>query len=92
MEFVFTEQSPLRGRECRVSPGDTVGREGCDHELVDPEVSRRHAAFRQAEGGLAIEDLGSTNGTFVNERRVTGVGVLAPGDRLRFGNTVWLLE
>jgi len=92
MEFVFIEERPIRGRECRVSPGDTVGRGGCDHELVDPDVSRRHAAFRQADARLAVEDLGSTNGTFVNERRVTGIDVLAPGDRLRFGNTVWLFE
>jgi pSer/pThr/pTyr-binding forkhead associated (FHA) protein len=94
MEFVFVEERPVRGRESRVAPGHTVGREGslCDHELIDPEVSRRHAAFREADDQLAIEDLGSTNGTFVNGRRLTGVGVLAPGDRVRFGNTVWRLE
>jgi pSer/pThr/pTyr-binding forkhead associated (FHA) protein len=91
-EFVFREERPLSGRECRVRPGDTVGRGGCDHELVDPEVSRVHATFRQADADLAVEDMGSTNGTFVNDRRLTGVGVLAPGDRLRFGNTVWVLE
>ena len=92
MEFVFVVETPIRGRECRVRPGETVGREGCDHVLADPDVSRRHAAFRQVGTGLAVEDLGSTNGTFLNGSRVTERGVLASGDRLRFGNTVWLLE
>jgi pSer/pThr/pTyr-binding forkhead associated (FHA) protein len=55
-------------------------------------VSRRHAAIHQVDDGLAIEDLGSKNGTFVNERRVSGIVPVAPGDRIRFGNTVWRLE
>jgi pSer/pThr/pTyr-binding forkhead associated (FHA) protein len=55
-------------------------------------VSRRHAAIHQIDDGLAIEDLGSKNGTFVNERRVSGIVPVAPGDRIRFGNTVWRLE
>jgi pSer/pThr/pTyr-binding forkhead associated (FHA) protein len=40
---------------------------------------------------LGIEDLGSTNGTFVNETRITGIVPISPGDRVRFGNTVWCL-
>jgi pSer/pThr/pTyr-binding forkhead associated (FHA) protein len=91
MEFVFVEERPMGGRECAVSPGTTVGREGCDHLLPDPEVSRRHATFRQVDSQLAVEDLDSTNGTFVNDRRVSGIGVLHEGDRVRFGNTVWRL-
>jgi hypothetical protein len=92
MEFLFIEEQPMSGRECLVSPGTTVGREGCDHTLPDPEVSRTHATFRQVDAGLGVEDLGSTNGTFVNEQRLSGIHVLAPGDRVRFGNTVWRLE
>jgi FHA domain len=92
MEFLFIEVSPMAGTERPVEPGATVGREGCDHVLVDPEVSRRHAAFRRVDSQLAVEDLGSTNGTFVNDRRITGISVLSEGDRVRFGNTVWRLE
>jgi hypothetical protein len=92
MEFLFVEEKPMSGRECLVSPGTTVGREGCDHVLADPEVSRAHATFRQVDAQLGLEDLGSTNGTFVNEQRLGGIQVLAIGDRVRFGNTIWRLE
>jgi pSer/pThr/pTyr-binding forkhead associated (FHA) protein len=89
MEFLFVEEHPMAGRESLVAAGMTVGREGCDHVLPDPEVSRKHATFRQVDGQLGIDDAASTNGTFVNEVRVTGVQVIVPGDRVRFGNTVW---
>jgi pSer/pThr/pTyr-binding forkhead associated (FHA) protein len=92
MEFLFVEEHPISGRRSLVSPGSRVGRQGADHLLADPEVSREHAVFREVDGELGIEDLGSTNGTFVNEQRVTGIRALAPGDRVRFGNTVWRLE
>jgi hypothetical protein len=92
MEFLFVEEQPMTGRESLVAAGMTVGREGCDHVLPDPEVSRTHATFRQVDGQLGIDDAGSTNGTFVNEVRVAGIQVIVPGDRVRFGNTVWRFE
>jgi pSer/pThr/pTyr-binding forkhead associated (FHA) protein len=88
----FVEEAPIEGLERPASPGMTIGRVGCDIELNDPEVSRRHAAVRQVDAGLAVEDLGSTNGTFVNGRRIDGIAEVAPGDRIRFGKTVWRLE
>ena len=54
-------------------------------------MSRRHAVVRALDGGLAVEDLGSTNGTFVNDTRIDGIAPLQPGDHVRFGNTVWCL-
>ena len=88
-EFQFVEEEPIPGLERPVAPGTTIGRADCDVELNDPDVSRRHAVIRQVDAGLAVEDLGSTNGTFFNDRRVHGISQLAPGDRVRFGNTVW---
>ena len=40
-------------------------------------------------GGAAIEDLGSTNGTYVNDERVEGPTPVVVGDIVRFGNTLW---
>jgi predicted component of type VI protein secretion system len=92
-ELTFVEQKPMEGREQTLSAGSTIGREGCDVNLMDPEVSRRHATIRDAEGGsLAIEDLSSTNGTYVNGARITAVTVLRDGDSVRLGNTVWSIR
>lgn len=54
----------------------------------DPYVSTRHArTWRDTEGRVWIEDLGSTNGTFVNERRVWQATGIGPGDVVRVGRT-----
>jgi pSer/pThr/pTyr-binding forkhead associated (FHA) protein len=54
----------------------------------DPELSRSHARMARGAGGaLTIEDLGSSNGTFVNGERVEGVRVLRLGDVVRVGTT-----
>jgi FHA domain/Domain of unknown function (DUF1707) len=55
---------------------------GCDVLLPNPEVSRRHAEVRRVEGGWELRDLGSTNGTRVNGRRVAGPRPLRPGDEV----------
>ena len=88
-ELIFVEERPLAGREHPVIDTLTVGRQGCDVLLPDPQVSRRHAVIRATPAGPAIEDLGSTNGTFVNGERVKGPHRLRPGDQVRFGHTVW---
>ena len=88
--LIFVEQRPLAGRVLPIEAGLTIGREGCDVVLPDPEVSRRHAVMRVLDSGdVAIEDLGSTNGTWVNDERAEGPTRVAPGDIVRFGNTLW---
>ena len=55
----------------------------------DPEISRRHARVsRGADGRLAIEDLGSANGTYVNGERIDAPRTLERGDLIRVGKTV----
>jgi hypothetical protein len=63
----------------------------CDLILVDTRVSRHHARLRPRGGVLVLTDLGSTNGTFVNEQRVQEV-VLGEGDRIRVGDTGLTVE
>src|SRR3954468_21410111 len=79
----------MEGREVEATPDAVIGRESVEIVLADPEVSRRHAAIRAHGDGVAIEDLGSTNGTFVNDQRLTGLVPLKSGDTVRLGNTVW---
>ena len=77
------------GREFPASGTTLVGRDpGADLVIADSEVSSKHASFVPADGGIAVEDLGSTNGTFVNGQRVTGSHQLRAGDRVQFGTTV----
>ena len=86
-KLVFVESTPMHGREVAVLSGTTLGRDDCDVVLSDPEVSRRHAL--EGPDGFTIEDLGSTNGTWVNGERIERPERLRAGDELRFGNTVW---
>lgn len=62
-----------------------------DIVLDDPLVSRQHATVRIEPDGAVLTDLGSFNGTFVNERRITGSVRLHPADVVTFGNQalVW---
>jgi hypothetical protein len=70
------------------SPDILVGRSReNDVWIDDAEVSKRHARFRSGQGGLELLDMGSTNGTFVNEKKIekeTAVAV-KPNDSIRFG-------
>ncbi len=91
-EFTFVEKKPMDGREHVLDADVTIGREGCDVVLPDPEVSRRHAALRVTDGRLVVEDLGSTNGTFVNGEQITGPRELELGDEVRFGTVAWRLR
>ncbi len=77
------------GREFPVTGTTVVGRDpAADVVVADTEVSTRHASFVLLDGGVAVEDQGSTNGTFVNGQRVTGSHQLQAGDRVQLGATV----
>jgi len=58
------------------------------HPLADLEVSRHHARVAMRDGQLQVEDLGSTNGTFVNGQRVQAPLLLSGGDKITVGDTV----
>src|SRR5688572_21870548 len=55
----------------------------CDISVPADEMSRRHALVKPTPDGLAVEDLGSSNGTFINNKRIQQTGFLSPGDELR---------
>jgi pSer/pThr/pTyr-binding forkhead associated (FHA) protein len=85
-----------------VNPGGNLERsvDGCgivgrgprsDIQLDDPFVSRRHARLISGELGMAIQDLASANGVYVNGRQSPGITPLHPGDVVQMGGTVWLV-
>jgi DNA-binding winged helix-turn-helix (wHTH) protein len=66
-----------------------VGREpDVDVRIDSPSVSRRHARLRITGADITVEDLGSTNGTFVGPRKISDVAAVKNGDEIRFGSIV----
>jgi pSer/pThr/pTyr-binding forkhead associated (FHA) protein len=87
--LTVVEPADQRGRVFDVADELTVGRAaGCGITIDDTYASQLHARLFRRDGQLLVEDLGSTNGTFLNSSKVTGPSVMNPGDRLQVGNTV----
>ncbi len=76
----------LRGDSFLIGRGSNA-----EVQLDDPQVSREHARLSYAEGQLALEDLGSTHGTYVNGDPVKTTA-LKNGDRIRFGGSLFHLH
>jgi hypothetical protein len=87
-------RGPLPGRSFPVGGERTyIGRDlGNDIVIDDPEISRRHACITCGPSGYSIEDLGSTNGTFVNGIHITGLQALRDGDIIGLGQVVLAFE
>jgi hypothetical protein len=67
--------------------GATLGRGDVEIRLEDPFASSRHARIERQGGVLVLEDLGSTNGTFLNDEPLHGPQPLHHGDRIRIGDS-----
>src|SRR5205085_8469480 len=75
------------------SGGATLGRSRqCDVVVDDPNVSRTHAELRPRGGSWVLTDLGSTNGSRVNGRMVSGPTVVKSGDEIELGTAVMKFE
>lgn len=61
-----------------------------DIVINDPEISRHHSRMTRTAGGYVLEDVGSTNGSFVNGQRLNGARPLNSGDLISLGETVTL--
>lgn len=84
------EPQASRGQLYNLSDEITVGRAaGCGVHVEDAYTSNLHARVYRREGGIWVEDLGSTNGTWVNAEKINGPTRLGRGDLLQVGGTVF---
>lgn len=66
-----------------------IGRDdGCQIRITSQDVSRQHCLIRMTESGWTVRDLGSQNGTFLNDVPAAAENPLRPGDRVRVGPMV----
>jgi pSer/pThr/pTyr-binding forkhead associated (FHA) protein len=91
---LLVEEGPLAGTVILLGTEQvTIGR-APDSTLIadDDYVSSRHARIYPSEGVWMVEDLGSTNGTWLDRSRITSPAVLNPGVPVRIGRTVVKLQ
>jgi hypothetical protein len=86
------QSGPEAGRRVELGLEVAIGRQDADLVLEDPEVSRRHAVLRRSGASVVVEDLDSTNGTFVNGERIRSPITVGPGDQVRVGRTMLEIE
>ena len=91
MRFIF-RSGPRTGDQVEIDRELVIGREGADVEIEDTSISRRHAILRPVEDGVEIEDLESTNGTFVNGSRIDRPQRLEHGDFINLGQSTFEVE
>jgi hypothetical protein len=86
---VVVRSDDQAGMTFRVKDATVLGRSSeADVELSDPYASEFHLRLVATEGKLTVHDLGSTNGTYVNGRRITTPTALRRGDAVQVGKTV----
>jgi len=89
---LVVKTGPEAGRRVELGFEVAIGRQDGDLVLEDPEVSRRHAVLRRSGESVIVEDLESTNGTFVNGERIRGPITVGAGDQVRVGRTTLEIE
>jgi hypothetical protein len=86
----FIEPLDRAGERVDVERAITIGRSPeCEISLHDNYLSSRHARFAYDDGDLTIEDLGSTNGSYVNQEPVTQRVLLERGDIVQVGGVIF---
>ena len=85
----YIEPRELKGERIDVDPAVVIGRSAdCDVILNDNYLSSRHARLANDDGELTLEDLGSTNGSYVNQELVRGRVQLQRGDVVQLGGVL----
>jgi pSer/pThr/pTyr-binding forkhead associated (FHA) protein len=92
MAILRVMSGPLAGQTIEVEGDLTIGRQNADITIEDSKLSRRHAVVRVLAEGLQVEDLGSSNGTFVDGERIEAPTVLLVGAVMTLGASAFVVE
>lgn len=87
MHVLNVVSGPASGRSLELEHDVVIGREGCDLEIDDRQLSRRHAVLRVSGDSVVVEDLDSLNGTFVNGVRIAEPTPVTKEDKLTLGTS-----
>ena len=87
-------QGSKTGQSAALADGVILIGRGADCQIIldDDYVSTRHARVVSGENGIYLEDLGSTNGSYVNGQRITAPTTITMSDTVRIGKTILKLE
>lgn len=92
MATFVVKDGDLAGTTFPVQSEVVLGRVDADLTIADAQISRRHLKIYPGDGFVEVEDLGSTNGSWLNGQRLQGRMRMGPGDSLRVGETTLELE
>jgi hypothetical protein len=87
MRKLTVKSGPAAGRSMPIEADLVIGRADADLTIDDTELSRRHVLLRPVDGGVEVQDLGSTNGTVVNGTRISEPVTVSTGASIELGDT-----
>jgi pSer/pThr/pTyr-binding forkhead associated (FHA) protein len=94
MAKLIIRTGKLAGKQLVVPSKEVlIGRdEGCYIRMGSLDISRKHCSLRATPEGIRVADLGSSNGTWVNDSKIIGPTILKAGDLLRVGPAIFCVE
>lgn len=94
MAKLIIQTGKLAGKQLAVPMKEVlIGRdEGCYIRMGSADISRKHCSLRSTADGILVEDLGSSNGTYINDIRIDGPTILKGGDKLRVGPAIFEVD
>lgn len=94
MAKLVIQTGKLAGKQLAIPSKEVlIGRdEGCYIRMGSPDISRKHCSLRATPEGIRVADLGSANGTWVNDVQIVGPTILKPGDLLRVGPALFQVD
>lgn len=92
LALLWVKEGRRRGRTYPIKHGTLVGRKEGDLILDDPKVSNMHAKFNMEGDDFVVWDFGSSNGTWVNGKKIREATVLEENDLVKIGETVFVVK